>query len=397
MNTLLPRQRKFLLGLAIFSLPIFFNENFTGGWISIFVYMALILSGMSWGIFYIAKKIKIRPLVLFGFTVLLELGIYSSFFLVQKKIITSPEIQKNYHHFYTTYLRNIPSYQHDLGKYDPELFYRLQAGKSINHNFEFSNTYEINHQGLRDDEQSLDHPEIIVLGDSHAMGFGVNQEETFAQILEKKSNRKILNTAIISYGTARQFLLFQKLKTDSCKTLIWQYCPNDAIENQSFLENGNQLNISSKQEYRFCQYRNFLLAHYYPYKYTFETVAHQLRKLAFWKKKKNITINLHTQAKNFFAIVQLLQKDFQGEIIVLNLESSRTSDDLILEFEKYISQHGLENIRCLDFSKKLSTDDFNVIDEHLNAKGHQKIGNELFKNLQLESNPSYTPILSSQQ
>jgi len=360
-------------------LPTFFNDRFTSGWIAISVYVILIFSGIIWTGYYASQKMKINPLYLLGIIILLDFGVYKSFYIVKNNIESFSSLKESYHHFYTTYLRSIPVYQTDLGRYHTDLFYTLKPGNSVNENLEFSNAYSVNSQGLRASEVALGYPEIIVLGDSHTMGFGVNQEEVYANKIEQLSGKKTLNAGMISYGTAREYLLFQQLKTDSCKTIILQYCPNDAIENKLFLGNNNQLKISSERAYQFCCYRNVLLANYYPFKYIFEATAHQFRKLKFWDKHKNPNIDLTTQTKNVFAIIELLQEDYKGKIVLFNLETMHTTNELFLEFEKYIKHHNLKNIQCIDFSKTLQQQDFNIIDEHINASGHEKIGTQIFE------------------
>ena len=48
-------------------------------------------------------------------------------------------------------------------------------------------------------------PGIAVLGDSHAMGWGVNDDETFSAVLEKKIDKPVYNLAVSGYGTIREF------------------------------------------------------------------------------------------------------------------------------------------------------------------------------------------------
>lgn len=100
--------------------------------------------------------------------------------------------------------RRIIQFSPDCARFDKNLGYTLKPGQCIFSGSEFSNTYWVNSAGLRDDESSLDHPEIIVTGDSFAMGWGVEKEETYAQLLERKTRLRVLNAAISSYGTARR-------------------------------------------------------------------------------------------------------------------------------------------------------------------------------------------------
>lgn len=91
----------------------------------------------------------------------------------------------------------------------------------------------------------MNNPKIVVLGDSHAMGWGVKQEEAFVELLEKSTCKKVLNTPISTYGTAREFKLLQQVNT-SLQYIIVQYCDNDYEENQLYHQNVNTLKISSK-------------------------------------------------------------------------------------------------------------------------------------------------------
>ncbi|MFK8009429.1 MAG: hypothetical protein AB8H03_23915 [Saprospiraceae bacterium] len=378
-------RRKFLFGLALLILPIFFNNNFNGGWISIGVYVLLVGLGVIMTLYFLSKILKINSLYFFSVVLFFEIGIYSTFTLVKQQRVQSPSIIQFSKDIYFQYLRNIPSFQMGLGKYDPDLFYRLQPGNTTNSNIEYSNHYQINSQGVRDDEGSLDFPEIIMLGDSHTMGWGVEQNETFANLLEEKTQKKVLNTGIVSYGTAREYLMFQKLKTDSCQTIIWQYCSNDLRENQSFLENGNQLKISSEREYQFRYKRNFLQSNYYPFKYCFETFAHQIRKIKEPKKEEVQSLKLSHQIDNFFKIVKLLQEGFKGEIIIFNLESFDTTDEYYLAFKKYVKKNHLGKIQLIDFSTILEKQDYFIIDGHINVSGHQKVSEAIFRKIQRES------------
>src|SRR5262247_1177276 len=61
----------------------------------------------------------------------------------------------------------------ECGRYDPRLTYMLRFGGCHFTNVEFDTDIKVNSFGLRDDEDSLKDPEVIVLGDSQAMGFGV--------------------------------------------------------------------------------------------------------------------------------------------------------------------------------------------------------------------------------
>src|SRR5262245_4382057 len=83
--------------------------------------------------------------------------------------------------------RPIIQYDPNMATYDPELFYTLKPGRFVFEAREFSTEYSVNSLGVRDDERSLDKPEIVVIGDSFAMGWAVQQEEAFPQLIERKT------------------------------------------------------------------------------------------------------------------------------------------------------------------------------------------------------------------
>ena len=108
----------------------------------------------------------------------------------------------------------------------------------------------MNSLGVRDDEASLASPRIIVAGDSYAMGWGVDQEKTFAQLLEKETGTRVLNAGISSYGTAREMALLKRVDLSRLAFLIIQYSDNDYIENKGFVHFGRKLPILSEAEYQ---------------------------------------------------------------------------------------------------------------------------------------------------
>src|SRR5690606_35502099 len=97
---------------------------------------------------------------------------------------------------------------------------------------EFSVVNSYNTLGLRDDEASLDHPSVVVLGDSYTMGWGVAQSEAYPQQLEALYGEKVLNAGVSSFGTAREMKLLKKINLPHVNTVIIQYHPNDFEENE---------------------------------------------------------------------------------------------------------------------------------------------------------------------
>ncbi len=152
-------------------------------------------------------------------------------------------------------------------RFDPHLGYSLKPGKCVFSDHEFTTAYTINSLGVRDTEEALNSPQVVVLGDSYAMGWGVEQNETFAKMIEAKTGLAVLNASVSSYGTAREMMLLKKVKRDRLKYLIFQYCNNDYEENLSFLNNGNKLITMSREKYAELVEQNWRIKKYYPGKY----------------------------------------------------------------------------------------------------------------------------------
>jgi hypothetical protein len=104
----------------------------------------------------------------------------------------------------------------DCGRYDPDVTYTLRPGVCRFRNAEFDTELRINSAGLGDDEASLRDASVVVLDDSHAMGWGVEQDEAFPQVLERITGLKTLNAAVPSFGTVRAIRLLRRLGGRIC-------------------------------------------------------------------------------------------------------------------------------------------------------------------------------------
>ncbi|RYU96132.1 SGNH/GDSL hydrolase family protein [Emticicia agri] len=101
--------------------------------------------------------------------------------------------------------------------------------------------YQNNDLGMRDTRQVADYKKysnkILCLGDSFTYGWGVNDKETFASILEKKINKDsiaVLNAGVSGAGTDYALKFFQvRGKELAPKTVIYFYFDNDINDNKA--------------------------------------------------------------------------------------------------------------------------------------------------------------------
>jgi hypothetical protein len=100
--------------------------------------------------------------------------------------------------------------------YDPVLGWAHRPGQrgGFSHR-DFSVSVSINSYGLRDREYPLERVpgkrRMLVLGDSFTWGFGVEQDEAFSEILERRHpDWEIINAGVSGYGTDQQLLWLER-------------------------------------------------------------------------------------------------------------------------------------------------------------------------------------------
>lgn len=142
------------------------------------------------------------------------------------------------------YTRFMPIWQQaPRVQFDPELIYVPAPGRFRFHGPEFDTWVTMTAEGVRQQPNSAEPPGggelVVVTGDSYAMGWGVNDAETFSAVLQDRFHHHTVNAAVSSYGTARELLRLRQLGLLSrASVLVIQYCANDVSENSAFLRGG---------------------------------------------------------------------------------------------------------------------------------------------------------------
>lgn len=137
--------------------------------------------------------------------------------------------------------RFCPVWQADpmCAQFDPVLVYVPRPGIAHFRGVEFDTQITMTPEGLRQQPGSVDADQrgpIVLTGDSFAMGWGVNDHETYSAVLARRFQQPTLNAGVSSYGTARELLRLQRLGLlRRARMLVIQFCPNDAAENRQFL------------------------------------------------------------------------------------------------------------------------------------------------------------------
>lgn len=140
---------------------------------------------------------------------------------------------------YLNYLRPGLNGRKDCHVYDEILLYRGKPNSICRFSgLEFDTTISHNSFGVRSLESSLISPATIVIGDSHAMGWGVEEHERFSDLLPAQF-QPVLNLSVSSYGTARELRLLDLYASEypesykEASLVVLQYGVNDFGENIS--------------------------------------------------------------------------------------------------------------------------------------------------------------------
>src|SRR5215207_4356877 len=128
-------------------------------------------------------------------------------------------------------------------KYDSLLGWAHEPGQEgIFETPQFHTVVRINENGLRDRghsyERQNDIERILVLGDSFAWGYGVEESERFSQLLEKSLDVEVINAGVSGYSTDQELLWYRnegiKYETD---LVIVVLAGNDVGDNDRQLVN----------------------------------------------------------------------------------------------------------------------------------------------------------------
>ena len=290
--------------------------------------------------------------------------------------------QQVYRHFN----RSLIQFEPACTQYDPELTYILKPGRCTFENVEFSTELRINRLGLRDDDAALEAPDVIVLGDSYAMGWGVQQDETFARVLGRASALKVLNAGISSYGTVREMKLLERIDTSRLRFLIVQYHDSDSVENLAFREHSGAIPILGAAEYQATVDWYQARQGYWPGKY----LSGLFMKVSGLETpdpnapRMPSSMSPVEEATLFVDVLAHGTRKPLDDVKVIVFEASEQirPPRSFLANVAVISRRdhqpaAIRRLHALDVAPLLEEADFYSLDDHLRASGHQKIGQAL--------------------
>lgn len=267
-------------------------------------------------------------------------------------------------------------YRPECARYDSRVSYLLKPGACRFDEVLFDTVVTANSFGLRDDEESLVSPEVIVLGDSHAMGHGVADNEAFAAVLERKLGRKVLNAGISSFGTAREMILLGHLDTSAARAVVIQYCDNDLDENQALLQD-RTLRILDETKYRAlvdraaAGYRDWLM----PGFGVLERIVAKLERMAGGSGEPRLARRHAEGFRNALAGSADLLRGRKVLVVELN-GGGRSLPGFLDAARQSVADLGLD-IAFIDVAAELQAEDFLPVDGHMRPSGHEKVAEAL--------------------
>ena len=301
----------------------------------------------------------------------------SYFSLVKKIFIDMPAfraVQKSL--YYGPYLE-VWQNKHDCVTYDEELIYVPRIGACRHKNAEFDITLNFTKNGRSMPKiKNKNTKPIIVLGDSHAMGWGVNDNKTFSYVLQNLSKTPVYNLAVSSYGTVREVIRLEKSGLlEKSDIIIIQYHENDLKENLNFpkLKKNEYLNIFSKMT------SSYLSADVLDIKSILRSYKSSLRliftDITGFFIKKGMEENFDPHYKPLIESIRKIKNFREKKIIIFY------SDSLKFRFHNFPNGYDKENLNIYFhniFNVEFNQEDYFYLDKHPNNLGHKKIGENLY-------------------
>jgi len=259
----------------------------------------------------------------------------------------------------------------DCLEFDRDLLYRPRAGACRFDNAEFSTTIRMDAMGARSTAAAAPaapgatpKPRLVIVGDSHAMGWGVEDDETFASVLARDYGYPTINLGVPSYGTTRELLKLERdvvLAPDDI--LLIQYCNNDLNENRRYLRLGSIGPYDQEAFDKLAAARPIATA-------PLPVAGHLIRKL--WQELQALAGRRQSRTEAgadpstaFLAVLAKFPAQVDRRVIVLALEEPGVRTHLERE---PLADAGLPLIVPV-----VAREDYYELDDHMRPRGHRTV------------------------
>lgn len=273
-------------------------------------------------------------------------------------------------------------------------------------NLEYKTTIRTNSKGFRDDEESLNDPEILLLGDSFTFGWGVEEHETSAAILENLSGRRVLNMGSSGFGTIQQTALLQRHCEENDvtgATVVLLYYLNDRYENFQIpqgvwptvrKESTRLVFLPANEEAFEKQVQNFapswktwgsrwsgvldlVITAFFDTRTSLAFLGpHQKADDVDWTEGEGIPIHAFEVLEYMLRVLRLLAEERGLDVSIVFVPFLEQYESGGSELDYGTEKRILEvlEIPFLDPADRFDREDFYPLDRHLNARGQEKLG-----------------------
>jgi len=279
--------------------------------------------------------------------------------------------------YYMSFDRDLVQTMPECTQWDKELFYILQPGSCRFKAREFDVRLDINSLGVRDSEGALRAPEVVVLGDSYAMGWGVAQDETFAASIRRQTGLRTLDAGVPSYGTAREMLLLNRVDSSQLRYLVIQYSANDNGENLTFQAEHHHLDIGSRKLFARDVINVRKRQRYYLGSITWRIVRGIFRP----EPSTDLVLPPQEAAQLFIHAVMHGSRADLERVQIIAFEASpfevmngAFAEALARECVRDKYPAFIRRMRVIDFHGRLRREHYFDLDDHLRASGHAIVG-----------------------
>lgn len=255
-------------------------------------------------------------------------------------------------------------------EFDKNLLYIPRLGRCEFRNTEFSSELNFDKYGRYRPPQVLQKSNsgVAVVGDSHSMGWGVDDTDTFSYILASTKNIPVYNLAVSSYGTYRELLRLENSGLlNKIDTIVIQYCENDISENVRF--------IDQKPSFSIEEFDNMLNVRKEGESWKIKEWIGVAFELAMQRiidgKRQTSELDFRVHFEKFSKLISQFKWIKEKEVVVF---FSNGHGQKFANFESFRIQW-YPNIKFVEMD--LNRGDYYILDDHLNAAGHSKIANKL--------------------
>lgn len=268
--------------------------------------------------------------------------------------------------------RNIWQSNRECATPDEKLIYVPTIGGCEFNNYEFSTQTNFDSLGRlvpdRNDSLIGASGGVAVLGDSHAMGWGVNDAATFSNRLQLLIDRPVYNLGVSSYGTERELRRLAQFKyLDSLEYIVIQYCENDLGENEAVLDKAlidkkftEFSSLQSEYSYQPLPFLSFV---------SFKKSLKVLHRPPFFEE----ALNFEKHSSALFATLNKHKELLAGKKVIIFYSNSRAKpfDGFArdkIEFDEF-------EVSLIDL--ELKNQHYFKLDDHLNPNGHSYVAKRL--------------------